>query len=53
MWAAKPAEIDLLEQELTRESEATAKQVGEYGAMKRALRASDCPEVLREQLAIF
>lgn len=53
LWAATPEEIDLLEQDLTKESEAAAKQVGEYGAMKRALRASNCPEVLREQLATF
>ncbi len=53
LWAATPAEIDLLEQDLTTESEVATRQVGEYGAMKKALRTSGCPEVLKEQLATF
>jgi hypothetical protein len=53
LWAATPDEIDLLEQELTLESEAAAKQVGEYGAMKKSLKASSCPEVLLAQLDEF
>lgn len=53
LWAATPDEIDLLEQELTPEAEDAAKQVGEYGAMKKSLKASSCPEVLLGQLEEF
>lgn len=53
LWAATPDEIDLLEQELTPEAEVAAKQVGEYGAMKKSLKASRCPEVLLAQLDEF
>jgi hypothetical protein len=53
LWAATPVQIDLLEQDLTRESEAAARQVGECRAMKTALRDSDCPAVLWDQLATF
>jgi hypothetical protein len=53
VWAATPEEIDLLEQDLTPASEEAAKRVGEYAAMKRALKASECPVVLLEQVATF
>lgn len=53
VWAAKPEEIDLLEQDLTLASEEAARRVGEYAAMRRALKASECPVVLLEQLATF
>lgn len=53
VWAARPEEIDLLEQDLTFASEEAAKRVAEYAAMKRALKASECPVVLLEQVATF
>jgi hypothetical protein len=53
VWAATPREIDLLEQDLTFASEEAAKRVGVYAAMKSALKASNCPSVLLEQVATF
>lgn len=53
VWAAKPEEIDLLERDLTLAAEEAAKRVGEYVTMKRALKASECPVVLLEQVATF
>lgn len=52
-WAATPAEIDLLEQDLTTASEGAARRVGEYAVMKKALLQSDCPRGLVDQIATF